>query len=49
MAHIRMLESVGLLQADELDSLLSELKQTHNWPKKENLKLKKALKMFIRR
>ena len=29
MAHIRMLESVGLLQTDELECLLSELKNIH--------------------
>jgi argininosuccinate lyase len=29
MAHIRMLESVGLLQTDELESLLTELKNIH--------------------
>jgi len=29
MAHIRMLESVGLLRSDELESLLKELKNIH--------------------
>ncbi|MDR1344217.1 MAG: argininosuccinate lyase [Tannerellaceae bacterium] len=30
MAHITMLESIGLLTRDELDSLLAELKHIHN-------------------
>ena len=43
MAHIRMLESVGLLQADELDSLLSELKNIYQLAEKGEFEIEEGV------
>jgi len=43
MAHIRMLESVGLLQADELDSLLKELKNIYQIADSGNFSIEKGV------
>jgi len=43
MAHIRMLESVGLLQADELGSLLKELKNIYKIADSGNFSIEKGV------
>jgi len=43
MAHIRMLESVGLLQADELASLLSELKNIYQLAEKGEFEIEEGV------
>ena len=45
MAHITMLESIGLLKADELNVLLEELKHIYASLRLVILKLKMVLKM----
>jgi len=43
MAHIRMLESVGLLQADELASLLDELKNIYQLAEKGEFEIEEGV------
>jgi argininosuccinate lyase len=43
MAHIRMLQSVGLLQADELKSLLAELKNIYQLADNENFTIEEGV------
>ena len=43
MAHIRMLESVGLLEANELDSLLQELKTIYQLANEGNFEIEKGV------
>jgi argininosuccinate lyase len=43
MAHIRMLESVGLLQADELTSLLGELKNIYQLAEKGEFEIEEGV------
>ncbi|MDP4238801.1 MAG: argininosuccinate lyase [Bacteroidota bacterium] len=43
MAHIRMLESVGLLQSDELDSLLNELKNIYHLAAEGKFEIEKGV------
>lgn len=49
MAHITMLQSIGLLEKDELEQLLAELKQIYPWPSGASSSLRMASRTSIRR
>lgn len=49
MAHITMLESIGLMQKNELVQLLAELKTYTLSASEANLLLRRALRTFTRR